>query len=91
MVGMRTLVVLLLISVVFPTAARGQDAGLSPGQVDELKKWVSLRLNTFTLPGTTQKFVSHLNFTNARIMDGFSNFADRAGLSLMGLSFTVKK
>ena len=52
---------------------------------------MSLKLTTFTLPGTKQQFVSHLNFTNARIMDGFSNFADREGLSLMGLSLTVKK
>lgn len=52
---------------------------------------MSLKLTTFTLPGTTQKFVSHLNFTNARIMDGFGNFANGEGLSLMGLSFTVKK
>lgn len=52
---------------------------------------ISLKLNTFTFPGTKQKYVSHLNLTNARVMDGFSKFADRDPLSLIGLSFTVKK
>ena len=52
---------------------------------------VSLKLNTFTFPGTKQKYVSHLNLTNARVLDGFSKFADREPLSLIGLSFTLKK
>lgn len=52
---------------------------------------ISLKLSTFTFPGTKQKYVSHLNLTNARVMDGFSKFAQREPLSLIGLSFTVKK
>lgn len=52
---------------------------------------ISLKLNTFTFPGTKQKYVSHLNLTNARVLDGFSKFASREPLSLIGLSFTVKK
>ncbi len=52
---------------------------------------ISLKLNTFTFPGTKQKYVSHLNLANALVMDGFSQFADRDPLSLVGLSFTVKK
>jgi hypothetical protein len=53
---------------------------------------VSLKLKTFTFPGSKRKFLAHLNMSKAKIMDGWSGgFADTDGLSLMGLSFTVKK
>ena len=53
---------------------------------------VSLKLKTFTFPGTKQRFLAHLNMSKAKIMDGWSNgFAEAEALSLMGLSFTVKK
>ena len=53
---------------------------------------VSLKLRTFTFPGTKQKYLAHLNMSKARIMDGWSGgFAQDEGLSLMGLSFTIKK
>ena len=53
---------------------------------------VSLKLRTFTFPGSKRKFLAHLNMSKAKIMDGWSNgFAEAEGLSLMGLSFTVQK
>ena len=53
---------------------------------------VSLKLRTFTFPGSKQKYLAHLNMSKAKIMDGWSNgFAEAEALSLMGLSFTVKK
>jgi hypothetical protein len=53
---------------------------------------VSLKLKTFTLPGTQRKFLAHLNMSKAKMMDGWSGgFAETDALSLMGLSFTVKK
>lgn len=53
---------------------------------------VSFKLKTFTFPGTKQKYLAHLNMSKAKIMDGWSGgFAEDAGLSLMGLSFTIKK
>ena len=53
---------------------------------------VSLKLKTFTFPGTKQKYLAHLNMSKARIMDGWSKgFAATESLSLMGLSFTIKK
>ena len=36
--------------------------------------------------------MAHLNMSKAKIMDGWANgFAEAEALSLMGLSFTVKK
>ncbi len=53
---------------------------------------VSLKLKTFTFPGYKQKFLAHLNFSKAKVMEGWSKgFAADDGISLMGLSFTVKK
>ena len=53
---------------------------------------VSLKLRTFTFPGTKRKFLAHLNMSKAKILDGWSSgFAEAESLSLMGLSFTVKK
>ena len=53
---------------------------------------VSLKLTTFTFPGTKQKYLAHLNMSRAKIMDGWSNgFAATEAISLMGLSFTIKK
>jgi hypothetical protein len=53
---------------------------------------VSLKLRTFTFPGTKQKYLAHLNMSKAKIMDGWSKgFATDDAISLVGLSFTVKK
>jgi hypothetical protein len=51
---------------------------------------VSLKLNTFTFPGTDKKFLAHLNFSTAKV-DGFTGVGNRDRLALMGLSLTVKK
>jgi hypothetical protein len=53
---------------------------------------VSLKLRTFTFPGTKQKYLAHLNLSKARVMDGwFNGFAQEEPISLMGLSFTIQK
>ena len=53
---------------------------------------VSLKLRTFTFPRTKQKYVAYLNMSKAKVMDGwFNGFAQDEAISLMGLSFTVKK
>lgn len=53
---------------------------------------VSLKLRTFTFPGTKRKYLAHLNLSRAMVMDGwFKGFAENEPLSLMGLSFTIKK
>jgi hypothetical protein len=53
---------------------------------------ISLKLRTFTFPGSNQKFLAHFNLSRAKIMGEWSSgLADADALSLIGLSFTVKK
>lgn len=52
----------------------------------------SIKLKTFRPLWYDQKYMAHLNFVNARVMNGFfKGFSDQRPFSLMGLSFTPKK
>lgn len=53
---------------------------------------ISLKLKTFTFPGSKQQYIAHFNVSNAKVMNGwFSGFAEQDTLTLAGLSFTLKK